>query len=58
VTLNIPVEDGEAIATVYREGEVVSRCDERLHVSLTARVPKGLLGRLRTREGIEIEEVA
>ncbi len=58
VTLNIPVEDGEAIATVYREGEVVSRCDERLHVSLTARVPKDLLGRLRTREGIEIEEVA
>jgi hypothetical protein len=43
---------------VYREGEVVSRCDEQLHVSITARVPHDVLGRLGARDGIEIEEVA
>jgi GTP-binding protein HflX len=58
VTLSIPVADGEAIATVYREGEVVSRSDDRLHVSITARVPPGVLGRLSGREGVVIEEVA
>ncbi len=58
VILNIPVADGEAIATVYREGEVVSRSDERMHVSITARVPQGVLGRLSGRAGVTVQEVA
>lgn len=58
VVISIPVVDGEAIATVYREGEVVSRSDEPMHVSITARVPQGLLGRLSSREGVVVEEVA
>jgi GTP-binding protein HflX len=58
IIISIPVADGEAIATVYREGEVMDRSDESLRVSLTARVPQGLLGRLHAREGIVIEEVA
>ena len=58
VVVSIPVADGEAIATVYREGEVIERSDESLRVSLTARVPEGLLGRLHARNGIVIEEVA
>jgi GTP-binding protein HflX len=56
VVLSIPAADGEAIATVYREGEVVSRTDESLMVSLTARVPPGVLGRLSGREGVVVEE--
>ena len=58
VVVRIPVADGETIAAVYREGEVTSRIDESLLVSLTARVPKALLGRLNGRDGIVVEEVA
>ena len=54
VAIRIPVMDGEAIATVYREGEVIDRVDEALDVRLTARLPEGVLGRLTAREGIEI----
>lgn len=58
VILRIPVADGEAIATVYREGEVTDRADEAMTVSLTARLPPTLLGRLRGRAGVQIDEVA
>jgi GTP-binding protein HflX len=58
VVMGIPFADGEAIATVYREGEVMARSDETDHVSLTARIPQGVLGRLKAREGIVVEEVA
>lgn len=58
VVLHIPVEDGEAIATVYREGEVTDRLDESMHVSLTARLSHTLVGRLRARDGVRVEEVA
>lgn len=58
VVVRIPFADGEAIATVYREGEVTDRTDEQQGVSLTARLPKGLLGRLGERDGVVIEEVA
>jgi GTP-binding protein HflX len=58
VIVTIPVSDGETIATVYREGEVTHRTDELMEVSLTARVPKGLMGKLSHRSGIVVEEVA
>ncbi|MCH1570679.1 MAG: GTPase HflX [Longimicrobiales bacterium] len=58
VVIRIPVIDGQAIAAVYREGEVLDRVDEQLDVCLTARLPEGVLGRLTARAGIEIEEVA
>ena len=58
VVMRIPVADGASIAAVYREGEVMERTDERLAVSLTARVPQELLGRLSVREGIVVEEEA
>jgi GTP-binding protein HflX len=58
VVVRIPVADGETIAAVYREGEVTARIDESLLVSLTARVPRALLGRLNGRDGIVVEEVA
>jgi len=57
VVLRVPAWDGEGIAAVYREGEVVSRCDENGTVGLTARVPAALLGRLRGRADISIEQV-
>lgn len=58
VVVRIPFADGEAIATVYREGEVTERTDEQQGVSLTARLPRSLVGRLGERDGVVIEEVA
>ena len=58
VVVHVPVADGEAIAALYREGEVTDRVDESMTVSLTARVPPTLLGRLEGRDGVVIEEVA
>ena len=58
VVISIPVVDGEAIATVYREGEVVGRADQALDVHLTARLPHRVLGKLTTRDGVKIVEVA
>lgn len=58
VVVRVPVADGETIAALYREGEVMARVDENMQVSLTARVPRGLLGRLVGRPGIVVEEVA
>ena len=55
VVVHVPVADGEAIAALYREAEVTGRVDESMTVSLRARVPKDLLGRLSHREGVRIE---
>ncbi|MBI4540484.1 MAG: GTPase HflX [Gemmatimonadetes bacterium] len=58
VHVYVPAGDGEAIATLYREGEVLERCDRGEVIALTARVPHALLGRLRQREGVKVLEVA
>ena len=58
VRVRVPVADGEAIAAVYREAEVTAREDDDSMVSLTARVPASLLGRLTGRRGVIVEDVA
>jgi GTP-binding protein HflX len=58
VRVDLPAIDGEALAAIYREGEVLSRQDRDSVVELTARVPPSLLGRLRQRKGIRIQHVA
>lgn len=58
VVVRVPVADGETIAALYREGEVMARVDESMQVSITARVPRGLLGRLIGRAEIVVEEIA
>jgi GTP-binding protein HflX len=58
VVVRVPVADGDVIAAIYREGEVTGRVDESLTVALTVRVPKDVLGRLASRAGVTIEEVA
>jgi GTPase len=57
VRLLIPYSDGEAIATVYREGEVL-RTDEdgAGSIGLVARLPLATLGRLRGRTGVVVAE--
>ena len=56
VAIRIPVTDGEAVAALYREGEVLEREDDEGSVRLVARVPGPLLGRLRQREGIQVHD--
>lgn len=57
VVVRIPVTDGEAVASLYREGDVVHRVDEDFHVSLTARIPQALRGRLASRSGVTIQDM-
>jgi GTPase len=54
VRLLIPVVDGEALAEIYREGEVLSREDEGAVIGLVARLPLPALGRLQRRNGIRV----
>ena len=50
----IPAADGEALASVYREGEVVRREDVDGKIDLLVRVPMPLLGKLQRRDGVNV----
>ncbi|MEQ9568782.1 MAG: GTPase, partial [Longimicrobiales bacterium] len=58
VRLDLPARDGEVLALLYREGEVVQRDDHGSRIDLTVRVPDALLGRLRKRDGVRVTDVA
>lgn len=58
VDILVPVTDGGLLAEIYREGEVLQREDEGTGITLRARVPAALLGRLRQQPGVEIHEGA
>jgi GTP-binding protein HflX len=58
VQVLIPAADGESIATVYREGEVISRTEHGTTIDLRARLPEITLGRLRQREGVQVNGAA
>ncbi len=52
--LRIPASDGETIASIYRDGEVLRRDEDGAMVGLVARLPKAIVGRLRRREGVSV----
>lgn len=54
VHLRIPASDGETIASIYRDGEVLQRDEDGATVGLVARLPVAIVGRLRGREGISV----
>lgn len=56
VRLSIPYSDGEALATVYREGEVLRRDEDGGGIGLVARLPLATVGRLRNRSGVVVTE--
>ncbi len=58
VRLRIPMIDGETLAAVYREGEVLRREESDSKIDLLARLPRSVLGRLRQRQGVEVIEAA
>jgi GTP-binding protein HflX len=56
VLVQIPYADGEALATVYREGEVLRRDEDGGSIGILARLPRATLGRLRNRSGIVVKD--
>lgn len=54
----IPAADGEALATVYREGEVIHQEQRDTVIDLFARLPRPILGRLQQRGGVVIHGAA
>jgi GTP-binding protein HflX len=58
VHMEISSGDGQLLAMLYREGEVLERLDHDTHIDVTARITDRMLRQLRQREGIRILEVA
>ena len=56
VLVQIPYADGEALATIYREGEVLRRDENGGSIGILARLPIATLGRLRNRSGIVVTD--
>jgi GTPase len=54
VHVTIPAEDGEVLASLYRDGEVVKREDVDGTIDLLVRLPVALLGKLQRREGVTV----
>jgi GTPase len=55
VRIEIPYSDGEAIASVYREGEVLNVDEDGGgSIAFVARLPLAALGRLRARDGVVV----
>lgn len=57
VVVRFPSSDGESLAELYREGEVLGRVEAEGVLAVTVRLPRAFLGRLATRPGFAIEEV-
>jgi GTPase len=55
VHMSIPAGDGEALASLYREGEVLSMEEHGANIEVIARVPAATLGRLRRRDGVVVD---
>jgi GTP-binding protein HflX len=52
--LSVPAGDGEAMASLYREGEVVSQESKGSQVEVDVRIPDSLKGQLERRPGIRV----
>jgi GTP-binding protein HflX len=57
VVIRLDVTDGEGLAALYREGEVIRREEEDGAVLVTARLPRAFVDRL-TERGTDVHEVA
>jgi GTP-binding protein HflX len=56
IRVSLPAGDGETLAALYREGEVLARRGNGTKVEVDVRLPAAFLGRLLGRDGIEILE--
>jgi GTP-binding protein HflX len=57
ITFSIPAGDGETMAALYREGEVLAQEAKGSRVEVEARIPRSLQGRLEQRPGIQVLRV-
>lgn len=57
VLVRFPVSDGEVLAVLHREGEVLSREEENGSMAVAVRISRTLLGRLEGRPGTEIRSL-
>jgi GTPase len=57
VRLELPAGEGEWLAALHREGEVLDVQTEGTRVHVVARIPAPLLGKLRQEEAVRIEEL-
>jgi GTP-binding protein HflX len=58
VEVRLPAADGDILAALYREGEVLDRTDENGTILVTVRLPPAVVGRLRGNAHVNIREVA
>ncbi|HEX7048723.1 MAG TPA: GTPase HflX [Longimicrobiales bacterium] len=58
VHLRIPIVDGQTLAAVYREGEVLERIEGATSIDVIVRLPLAALGRLQQRPGVHISGAA
>ncbi len=56
VRVALPAADGELLAAVHREGEVLEQKQNGVRMHLLARIPESLLGRLRQEPEVELSE--
>jgi len=57
VVVRFPAADGETLAVLHREGEVLDRTEEDGALAVTVRLPRAVLGRLAGHPGVEVGEV-
>ena len=58
VRVTVPAGDGETLASIYREGEVLSREEDGASVGVVARLPLAVVGRLSQKAGVVVTRVA
>jgi GTPase len=56
VRVALPASDGELLAALHREGEVMAMERNGVRLHLTARIPEALVGRLRQDPNVELLE--
>lgn len=56
IEVRVPSHDGAALATLYREGEVLRREDDGQTVTITVRLPAASVGRLRQLDVAQVAE--
>lgn len=55
--VSVPAADGETVATLYREGEVLSQRGTDTRVEVEVRLPGALMARIGRRPGVVIQEM-
>lgn len=57
IRVSLPASDGETLASLYREGEVLSQRGNGILVEVEVRLPGSMVGRLLEKGGIDIQEM-